>query len=88
MDTEWLARIGNAMHWSDNDAERRAWFEFKLRYRFIRDRVHFWDVDHIVSVVEGGGSCGLEGLRTVCAWCHVEETAKLRKRLAKGGTDA
>jgi len=41
------------------------------------------EVDHIIPVVEGGGSCGLENLRTVCIWCHRNETKKLAARLAE-----
>lgn len=29
-----------------------------------------WDADHIIPVVNGGGSCGLENLRTLCIPCH------------------
>lgn len=42
-----------------------------------------WHVDHIVPVVEGGGSCGLRNLRTLCVWCHKRETRKLRARLSR-----
>lgn len=42
-----------------------------------------WDMDHIVPVVEGGGSCTLENLRTLCWKCHQGETAKLAKRRAE-----
>jgi len=49
-----------------------------------------WQADHIVPVVEGGGSCGLDNLRTLCHTCHLQQTALLRKRLAErrkaGGT--
>ena len=40
-----------------------------------------WQADHVVSVAEGGGACGLENLRTLCAWCHPRETGALRRRL-------
>lgn len=40
-----------------------------------------WDVDHILPVSEGGGGCGIEGLRTLCRACHRAETAALRKRM-------
>lgn len=43
---------------------------------------HLWEMDHIVPVVEGGGECGLDGLRTLCLPCHRAETAALRRRLA------
>lgn len=50
---------------------------------------HTWEADHIVPVAEGGGSCQLENLRTLCRRCHAAETAALAKRRAearkKGG---
>ena len=42
----------------------------------------FWEMDHIVPVVEGGGECGLEGLRTLCWECHARATRELRGRRA------
>jgi hypothetical protein len=42
----------------------------------------FWDMDHITPVVEGGGGCGLDNLRTLCIPCHRAETAKLAARRA------
>ena len=41
-----------------------------------------WEADHTVPVMEGGGCCGLEGLRTLCWSCHAKETAKLAHRRA------
>jgi 5-methylcytosine-specific restriction protein A len=41
-----------------------------------------WDMDHITPVVEGGGECGLDNLRTLCVWCHKRETAALARRRA------
>lgn len=35
----------------------------------------FWQVDHIVAVADGGGSCSLSNLRTLCAACHAGVTA-------------
>lgn len=29
-----------------------------------------WDADHIIPVKKGGGSCGLENIRTLCISCH------------------
>lgn len=43
---------------------------------------HLWEMDHIVPVVEGGGSCGLDNLRTLCVPCHKAATKELRGRLA------
>jgi 5-methylcytosine-specific restriction endonuclease McrA len=43
-------------------------------------RKSLWDADHIVPVVEGGGECDLENLRTLCLKCHRTVTAELLKR--------
>ncbi len=42
---------------------------------------HLFEVDHIIPVAEGGGGCGLEGLRTLCRRCHRIESAALNNRL-------
>lgn len=41
-----------------------------------------WDMDHRVPVVEGGGSCGIDNLRTLCRPCHADVTAELHRRRA------
>lgn len=41
-----------------------------------------WEADHTVPVVEGGGDCGPENLRTLCWACHRAVTAELKKRMA------
>ena len=43
-------------------------------------RKSLWDADHIVPVVEGGGECDLDNIRTVCLKCHRRLTAELRAR--------
>lgn len=48
-------------------------------------RKSLWDADHIIPVVEGGGECDLENLRTLCLRCHREQTATLRRRLRQQG---
>ena len=50
--------------------------------RHVRDG-HLWQADHIIPVIEGGGSCGLENIRTLCTACHRQETKKLARRRAK-----
>ena len=45
-----------------------------------RSRRTLWDADHIVPVVEGGGECDLDNIRTLCLRCHREATAQLRLR--------
>lgn len=42
-----------------------------------------WEMDHTVPVIEGGGSCGLENLRTLCWSCHRKATAALAARRAE-----
>lgn len=42
-----------------------------------------WDMDHVIPVAEGGGCCGIDGLRTLCKPCHRRVTADLAKRLAE-----
>lgn len=43
----------------------------------------WWEADHIKPVVEGGGQCGLENLRTLCVPCHKRATAELAARRAQ-----
>jgi 5-methylcytosine-specific restriction endonuclease McrA len=43
----------------------------------------WWEADHIKPVVEGGGQCGLENLRTLCVPCHKRATAELAARRAR-----
>jgi len=47
-----------------------------------------WEADHIVPVVEGGGGCGLENIRTLCVPCHRRETAALAARRAAARREA
>jgi 5-methylcytosine-specific restriction protein A len=49
-----------------------------------RNRVSLWDADHVLPVVEGGGECDLDNLRTLCLKCHREATAALRRRRSVG----
>lgn len=44
-----------------------------------------WEMDHTIPVSEGGGSCGLENLRSLCRPCHLSVTKELagRRALAK-----
>ena len=52
-------------------------------------RKSLWDADHILPVVEGGGECDLENIRTLCLKCHRLATAQLlEKRRATGKTNA
>jgi hypothetical protein len=40
-----------------------------------------------VPVVEGGGECGIENIRTLCLGCHTSVTRELRGRLKQVAPD-
>ena len=42
-------------------------------------RKRLWEADHILAVFEGGGQCGLDNYRTLCYWCHKQNTAEQAK---------
>ena len=72
---------------------RNAYFELKKARGTHREKLlakwglkklsrkSLWDADHIRPVVEGGGECDLENLRTLCLLCHRQQTLELRRRL-------
>lgn len=49
----------------------------------VMGRKSLWQADHVVPVVEGGGACGVENLRTLCTPCHKKETRELAARRAR-----
>jgi 5-methylcytosine-specific restriction endonuclease McrA len=57
-------------------------------YGKARGLLRLFEMDHIVPVVEGGGSCGLENLRTLCVPCHRRVTAELAARRAQARRSA
>jgi 5-methylcytosine-specific restriction endonuclease McrA len=62
--------------------ERRERAEFRKRYRWFFRRRSYWDADHIVPVVEGGGECTMANIRTLCVPCHQRVTKDLARRQA------
>jgi 5-methylcytosine-specific restriction protein A len=64
-------------------AKLKAQLAWGLR---ANSRKSLWDADHIVPVVEGGGECDLENIRTLCLKCHRTATAELRKRRLNAAT--
>jgi len=46
-------------------------------------RSTFWDMDHILPVVHGGGQCGMDNLTTLCVRCHRDKTAKQKRESKK-----
>lgn len=61
---------------------REAISAFKEKHSIPKHRSRFWDIDHIVPVVQGGGSVGPEGLQTLCLKCHNSKTAELAAKRA------
>lgn len=54
---------------------------YGLTAKHFAKRRSMWDCDHILEVVNGGGSCSMENLQTLCIRCHKEKTAALNRRL-------
>ena len=69
-------------------AKKAAEVEFfktlNLEWVNTHSRSTFYDIDHLTPVVEEGGQCGEDNLRTLCLICHRKETKELRKRLKAG----
>jgi len=87
-DTEKLKKILRKARYDDGWASL-GWHDIgviKNEMGFTAD--HFWEMDHILPVVEGGGLCGMDNLQTLCVPCHRAETKELaaRRAAAKRGT--
>jgi 5-methylcytosine-specific restriction protein A len=66
------------------DLSRTNWAasqEFRKKHQIPSGRNRWWDADHIIPVIEGGGECGLDNYRTLCIPCHKKVTAELRARI-------
>jgi len=63
--------------------KRRILALLKLDPETGLSRTSYWDMDHELPVVEGGGECGLDNLRTLCLWCHANATRRLARRRAR-----
>lgn len=51
---------------------------------YVDGRGHWWEADHVVAVVEGGGQCGIDNLQTLCLRCHKAKTRAMHRARAKG----
>jgi 5-methylcytosine-specific restriction enzyme A len=58
--------------------DRMAWRKHEA-FLGVGSRRSYWDADHIVAVVDGGGECDLSNIRTLCVWCHKRATRRLRR---------
>ena len=67
---------------SSRGNSRRSLLDFWGLKKYSRKSL--WDADHIRPVVEGGGECDLDNIRTLCLRCHRAATAELRRRLQMG----
>lgn len=47
-----------------------------------------WDADHILPVIEGGGECDLDNLRTLCIPCHKKVTRDMHHRHKRARIEA
>lgn len=41
-----------------------------------------WEADHVLEVADGGGSCSLSNMQTLCLWCHRAKSAESRRARA------
>jgi 5-methylcytosine-specific restriction endonuclease McrA len=53
-----------------------------------RVTIDWWDADHIVPVIEGGGECDSTNFRTLCLPCHKTVTKELHGRLKRKRVEA
>ena len=76
-DLDCVALLFSAQSFAAQDGSERAieWLveqgfnSFRAR-RAVLEGAALWDADHITAVSQGGGGCGLSGMRTLCAPCH------------------
>jgi hypothetical protein len=80
LDTNALRRKLKAMPRSKRleEAERLGLSEHELSKTL-------WEAHHTKAVKDGGGACGVDGLETLCLWCHKEESKKQRDTKSKKG---
>ena len=71
----WSPRVRSAMDKRLNAMRAEGWN--------VHRQSSWWEADHIVPVVEGGGQCDLSNFRTLCVRCHWKVTRELRARLAE-----
>lgn len=74
--------------WRSNHHPAYYWKRDLLRQIGLVPDQSLWEAAHIVEVVDGGGECGLDNLRTLCRECHKRKTAESRRRRARQRRDA
>jgi len=70
------------LSWNDSRPIREASNarELELQQAHGWARGHWYEIDHVVPVCEGGGLCGPDGLRLICGACHAKATRELHGR--------
>jgi hypothetical protein len=78
VDTKFIARqLMDAMDNLDKLNELRTQYNIHNKRNITSLKKNgggLWDADHIIDVQNGGGSCGLENIRTLCIKCHKKKT--------------
>jgi len=91
LDTEKLKETLYALRLTSEEAYRQLVLAYRIQYRFgFNLNEHFWEMDHITPVCQGGGSCGMDNLWTLCLPCHRSKSKSemKRKRLRRRGLTA
>jgi len=79
--------------WNPVTGHRRKFCFSWQRIRNLSSRIGIYhtgtpyEIDHVIPVVEGGGCCGIDNLRTLCRRCHKSETKELARRRATRSRD-
>lgn len=75
VDTKQIAKKARELTGDDLDTYLKTNGISKKRKIWIKKHGGgLWDADHIIPVKDGGGSCGLDNLRTLCIMCHKNVT--------------
>lgn len=72
IDTKKTARDLHGLKGVEHDEMRKKYNIHKKRKvtSMRKNGGGLWDADHIQRVVDGGGECGMENVRTLCISCH------------------
>jgi 5-methylcytosine-specific restriction endonuclease McrA len=86
-----LDRIIACMRGHDDQGQRddaaALWALEGLGFGRRRRVTSVWNMDHRIAVAEGGGSCGMGNVRTLCLTCHKAETRALHRRMVVERSD-
>ena len=71
-------------HRAAEEARSKAAFQGYEKFQGLRLRRTWWEADHIIPVVEGGGGAQtLDAYQTLCVPCHKIKTSEMVSRRAK-----